>query len=113
MAKTDFMKRFELLCMDHGLSIRGACEEIGISVSASTNWKKGRFPNAKTQAMIADYFNISVDELMRPADSVKGAVISDDKIELVSNYTKLNEEDKKLIRRMIRALLKDKSGDEE
>lgn len=112
--KTEFMKRFELLCKEHGYSIRGACEAMGLSGSTPTNWKKkGMLPNAKTQGLIADFFGISVDELMRPLGEAKNAVISNEYVDFVSAFAKLNESDKAFVLRLIDFLLKDKKDGQE
>lgn len=39
-------------------------EELGFSNSMPTSWKKGTLPHIKNRKKIADYFGISVDELM-------------------------------------------------
>lgn len=39
-------------------------EELGFSNSMPTSWKKGALPHIKNRKKIADYFGISVDELM-------------------------------------------------
>lgn len=110
--KTEFLKRFELLCKEHGYSIRGACEAMGLSGATSTNWTKGMLPNAKTQGKIADFFGISVDELMRPASEAKSAVISDEYVDFVAAFAKLNDADKAFVLRLMDFLLKDKRNEQ-
>lgn len=39
-------------------------EELGFSNSMPTSWKKGTLPHIKNRKKIADYFGITVDELM-------------------------------------------------
>ena len=107
MAKTEFLKMFEKLCAEHSLSMSRACKEIGLASSLQTNWKKGYLPSAATQKKIADYFNITVDELMqRDVDGVVEA-ISEDQLELLKAYTKLDDEDRKLALRLINLLSKE------
>ena len=39
-------------------------EELGFKRSAVTSWKNGALPQVKNRKKIADYFGITVDELM-------------------------------------------------
>ena len=39
-------------------------EDLGFKRSAVTSWKKGALPQVKNRKKIADYFGISVEELM-------------------------------------------------
>ncbi len=40
-------------------------EELGFSNSMPTSWKKGTLPHIKNRKKIADYFGITVEELMK------------------------------------------------
>lgn len=107
MAKTDFMKMFERLCAEHGLSVRGACLKIGISTATPTNWKNGALPTAAVQQKIADYFNISIDDLMQRNIEGMESPISEEELELLNAFGKLDDEDKKIAMRIINLLSKE------
>ena len=59
-----FWKNFVVECAKKQKTPAGVVEELGISNSMPTSWKKGVVPRAKTQKLIADYFGITVEELM-------------------------------------------------
>ena len=60
-----FFDRFDMLCKQKHVSCRKAIEDIGLSNSIATKWKmRGTTPNGKTLVRIADYFGITVAELM-------------------------------------------------
>ena len=101
MAKTEFLKKVELLCAEHGLTLTSLCRTIGLSVSTPTNWKKGYLPNASTQKLIANYFNISVNDLMGIDNSDTVSILSDNEMGLVAKLRKLNEADRAFVKRMI------------
>ena len=107
MAKTDFMNMFEHLCAEHGLTVRSACLAIGISTATPTNWRKGSLPTAAIQQKIADFFNISIDELMQRDVEGADSVLTEDELELIRAYGKLDKEDKKFALRVISLLSKE------
>lgn len=59
-----FWENFLVECAKKQKSPAGVVEELGISNSMPTSWKNGAVPRAKTQQKIADYFGITVEELM-------------------------------------------------
>lgn len=60
-----FYDVFEALCKQKGVSCKKAAEEIGLSNSITTKWKKtGATPKGKTLQLIADYFGVSTDYLL-------------------------------------------------
>lgn len=63
-----FYDTFELLCKQQGVSCRKAAEDIGLSNSTTTKWKKGSTPKGETAQKIADYFGVSVDFLLGRTD---------------------------------------------
>lgn len=60
MFKTNFLR----LCADKGESPSFVCKKIGISPAAFSQWTDETIPRKNTQIKIADYFNITVDELL-------------------------------------------------
>lgn len=67
-----FYKNFVSLCNSVGKSPTAVILEIGLERSSGTRWKKGGLPSDATALRIADYFKVTVDELMKdenhPAD---------------------------------------------
>lgn len=61
-------ERIDKLCKDNGTNITQMCKEAGVQRSALSDYKSGKnktisFANLQK---IADYFNMTVDELVKP-----------------------------------------------
>ena len=106
MASTEFFTMFEALCAEHGMSVRAACVKMGISTASQTNWRRGYLPSAKNQAKIADFFNISVDELMQRDTDKTGYTITDQHVDILEKLNMLSAEDKEFVLRIIDLLSK-------
>ena len=59
-----FYDNFSSLCEKNGISKSKVIEEIGLSTGNLPKWRKGGIPKAEILTKIADYFNISIDELL-------------------------------------------------
>lgn len=60
-----FFDIFNDLCAKKGVSCKRAAEDIGLSNSITTKWKKtGATPTGETLSKIAAYFNVSVGYLL-------------------------------------------------
>ena len=59
-----FWNNFLAQCAKKGKSPAVVAEELGFSNSATTCWKNGSLPRMSSRKKIADYFGITVDELM-------------------------------------------------
>lgn len=60
-----FFDIFSELCAKKGVSCKRAAEDIGLSNSITTKWKKtGATPSGKTLNKIANYFGVSISELL-------------------------------------------------
>lgn len=60
-----FFDIFYELCKKKGVSCKKAAEEIGLSNSITTKWKKtGATPSGETLDKVAAYFNVSTDYLL-------------------------------------------------
>lgn len=80
-----FFDIFNDLCTQKGISCKKAAEEIGLSNSITTKWKKtGATPKGESLNKIAAYFNVSTDYLLgietkdAPAENGKRTVTDDD-----------------------------------
>nr|DAG33393.1 MAG TPA: hypothetical protein [Caudoviricetes sp.] len=58
-------------------------EELGFSNSMPTSWKKGALPHIKNRKKIADYFGISVDELMGTKKEPAGQGGLDEQMQMI------------------------------
>ena len=59
-----FWNNFLAECAKKGKSPAVIAEELGFSNSATTCWKNGSLPRMSSRKKLADYFGITVDELM-------------------------------------------------
>ena len=60
-----FYDRFKAMCAEKKITPTRAALDMGFSNSITTKWKKtGATPDGVTLAKIADYFGITVDELL-------------------------------------------------
>ncbi len=58
-------QEFERLLQAHGITVYQVSKATGISASTFTDWKRGRStPKADKLARIADFFSVSLDELL-------------------------------------------------
>ena len=77
-----FYDVYAALCKNKGISLSRAADEIGLSNSTVTKWKKtGATPSGETLAKVAAYFGVSVDDLMgevQPPAGRAGGVSEDD-----------------------------------
>ena len=64
-----FYDTYKKLCKDAGTYPSRVAEEIGLSKTVITKWKKGSIPGALTLSKIAQYFNVSMKYLLTGEDS--------------------------------------------
>lgn len=68
-----FYSNFVRLCKKNGKTPSAVAEELGFSRAASSGWADGSKPRKSTLIIIADYFGITVEELMAGVDGAKKA----------------------------------------
>lgn len=101
-----FAEIFERACAEVGKAPTALLKEIGIGKSAMSNWKSGHEPSNRTKKQIADYFGVTVSDLMdgkikKPADN--GELSADEK-RLISGYKELSPERKSLFLAQLKVL---------
>ena len=107
-----FFDIFYALCIKKGVSCKKATEEIGLSNSIATKWKKtGATPGGETLQKIADYFGVTIDYLLsketEKAPTVSGErrdVLDEVDVAWYGDYKELDEEQKATVRDMIRVM---------
>lgn len=72
-----FFDIFDALCKKKGVSCKKAAEDVGLSNSITTKWKKtGATPGGDTLHKIATYFGVSTDYLLGKEEK---PLVNDDK----------------------------------
>lgn len=70
-----FKEKFTRLCVERGIAPTTVCTMVGLSTTAYSKWEETSVPRRATLIKIADYFGITVDELISddPAPTTKTA----------------------------------------
>ena len=105
-----FYEKFLKLCEVHGVSPSRALTEMGISKGSLSRWKDGGKPLNENKKLIADYFSISVAELMegpiKKAAAEVGDGLSDKEAEWLKLYRLIPESRRAEYLAMLEAALK-------
>lgn len=59
-----FFENVKKLCAANGMSVTALGQALGLSNATTAGWRKGSQPRGKTLKMIADYFDVTVDQLI-------------------------------------------------
>lgn len=76
-----FSDNYIRLCKEKGVGVTVASQEIGYSANSGKKWSEGSVPRKTTLLKIAEYFGVTVDELMegQPTMSYGGTPLLDAK----------------------------------
>ena len=86
------------LCVNRNISPSALTKELSISKGVVTKWRNGSTPHQTTLLKIANYFNVSVEELIsEPKDTPPGETegLDEKTAEILSMYSQLSDEQKK------------------
>ena len=75
-----FWDNFVNLCDQQKKSPNKVASEIGCSSGSITAWKQGRLPRKSTLVQIADYFDVTVEELLGKNDTNTGNIFVNEDI---------------------------------
>ena len=76
-----FKDNFIKLCNKKGESPSAVCKNVGITAATFSCWTEESVPRKATLMRIADYFGITVDDLLaQPAETKKSPSVSDEDI---------------------------------
>ena len=65
-----FIQKLESLCKGNGISITKLAETLGYSSSAGNTWRRSKgLPRNGTLKKMADYFGITMEELLEGVDA--------------------------------------------
>ena len=66
-----FWEKFVDLCNEKNTTPTAVVNSLGIAVGSVTKWRNGSAPRYTTLAKIADYFGVTVDELLKGPETVQ------------------------------------------
>ena len=80
-----FYQNLIRLCTERGTTPTEVCHSIGLAGSAATKWKSGAIPRDTTLKKIADYFGVTVDDLIGLKSEIRVdlQLFASDPIELI------------------------------
>lgn len=95
-----FSDNYIRLCKEKGVGVTVASQEIGFSANSGKKWSEGSVPRKTTQFKIAEYFGVTVDELMedQPTMSCGDDPLLDTKKAATESGDGLSDEEQVLIR---------------
>lgn len=59
---------------ERGVTNYRIAKEIDVSQASIANWKNGTMPHPRNVKRLADYFNVTVDELLAGDEAEKGGM---------------------------------------
>lgn len=95
------------MCTLKGISPTKVLNNLKISKSSYTHWKSGGEPLNETKKKIADYLNISIDELetgqIKKEPMEENHELSDIDKRIIDGFMKLSDHEKRLVLAQIEA----------
>lgn len=106
-----YYQNFEELCKQRNIKPNKVSKETGVSTATLTSWKQGKYtPKPDKLKLIADFFNVSLEFLMRnedvqwnPTEQTMDYTISlsEEEQDLLMEYRKADDTQKEMIRRIL------------
>ena len=99
-----FIHNYEKICASKGISPTRVLSNLKMSKSSYSHWKAGGEPLNETKKKIADYLNISIEELRsgQLKEEPAGELLDIDK-SIVDGFMKLSDHQKRLVLAQIEA----------
>lgn len=106
-----YYKNFEELCKQRNIKPNKVSKETGVSTATLTSWKQGKYtPKPDKLKLIADFFNVSLEFLMRnedvqwdPTEQKMDYIISlsEEEQEILTAYRNSDKVQKEMIKRLL------------
>lgn len=99
-----FYDNFEKQCTKIGKNPSTVAEELGFTKSMASHWKGGMVPRVSSRKKIADYFGISVEELMGTKKEPAGqGELDDDMKEFIELAQMMTPEERSAIMTLMKS----------
>lgn len=102
-----FYSNYVALCAKAGVAPTALAEQLGLSRAAASRWSDGAVPRRTSLAVIADYFGITVDQLVSdlplPKNEHKKSApsVSDEALKVAKQYDDLDIYGKKAVKSIL------------
>lgn len=91
-----FYENFKQQCAKIGKNPSIVAEELGFNKSMASKWKTGALPQVKNRQKMADYFGITVEELMDTKKEPAGeGELTEDMKEILEYAQKMGPDERK------------------
>lgn len=101
-----FYENYLELCSRKGKSKTAVAKEIGLDSKSVTGWKNGAVPRNGTLKKLADYFGITVEELMKEENPAgQGGIKSERMANIVKKWEALPKEQREMFEKQAEALV--------
>ena len=77
-----FWKNLCKLCNEHKTTPNAVCSAIGKSSATATKWKNGAVPRDTTLQLIANFFSITPEELLKDPDEPYTSAVGGDVLDV-------------------------------
>lgn len=102
-----FFDNYKKICAFKGISPTKVLSNLKLSKSSYSHWKSGGEPLNETKKKIADYLNISIEELeagqIRIEHMTESHELSEIDIRILDGFMKLSDHEKRLVLAQIEA----------
>lgn len=89
-----FWKIYSELCKSQNTTPSAVAKAIGLSNAIPTKWKNGALPKGEILLKLSDYFDCSIDYLLRGKEKSISSELSEDKQRLLEMYDLLEDIEK-------------------
>lgn len=102
-----FYENFDALCKKRGKSKSEVAEAVGLTAKSCTGWKNGAIPRNGTLKKIADYFGITVEELMGTKKEPAGQGGLDEQMQMIVDLLNgATQEERDAVETLLRSKVK-------
>ncbi len=97
-----FYEIFTKLCDEKGISPTATLQNLKISTSKLTAWKKGSLPSASVLILLSEFFQVSIDYILTGKEKKSPQVeLTDTENNLLSDFRSLSSQGKAYIRQQM------------
>ena len=89
-----FWEIYTELCKSKNLTPSAVAQNIGLSNAIPTKWKNGALPKSEILLKLAEYFDCSIDYLLKGKEKSSKSDLSDLELEALEKFKKLEDVDK-------------------